>query len=87
MTTVSDVVWFVYTVRCADGSLYTGITTDVSGLVQTGVVVGAALATGGLSLFAQGLRDRTIANAQVCQLAIEDDGTDPVLHEKTEPEK
>jgi hypothetical protein len=64
-----------------------GITTDVSGLVQTGVVVGAALATGGLSLFAQGLRDRTIANAQVCQLAIEDDGTDPVLHEKTQPEK
>ena len=30
MTTASDVVWFVYMLRCADDSLYTGITTDVS---------------------------------------------------------
>ena len=22
--------WFIYIIRCADGSLYTGITTDVS---------------------------------------------------------
>ena len=30
MTTASDVGWFVYILRCADDSLYTGITTDVS---------------------------------------------------------
>ena len=30
MTTSSDVEWFVYMLRCADDSLYTGITTDVS---------------------------------------------------------
>ena len=27
--------WFVYMVRCADGSLYTGITTDVPARVAT----------------------------------------------------
>lgn len=27
--------WFVYMVRCADGSLYTGITTDVEKRVAT----------------------------------------------------
>ena len=26
---VSATAWFVYMLRCADGSLYTGITTDV----------------------------------------------------------
>ena len=30
MTAVSDVRWFVYMIRCADDSLYTGITTNVS---------------------------------------------------------
>ena len=30
MTTTSDVGWFVYMLRCADDSLYTGITTDLS---------------------------------------------------------
>ena len=30
MTTYSDGEWFVYMVRCADNSLYTGITTDMS---------------------------------------------------------
>ena len=30
MTVASDVGWFVYMLRCADDSLYTGITTDVS---------------------------------------------------------
>ena len=30
MATASDVEWFVYMLRCADDSLYTGITTDVS---------------------------------------------------------
>ncbi len=29
-TSTPDGVWFVYLLRCADGSLYTGITTDVS---------------------------------------------------------
>ncbi len=27
--------WFVYVVRCADGSLYTGISTDVAARVAT----------------------------------------------------
>ena len=30
MTGTSDGVWFVYLLRCADDSLYTGITNDVS---------------------------------------------------------
>ena len=30
MTKTSDGVWFVYLLRCADASLYTGITNDVS---------------------------------------------------------
>ena len=29
MTTDSDSEWFVYILRCADDTLYTGITTDV----------------------------------------------------------
>ena len=29
MTTPADSVWFVYVLRCADDSLYTGITNDV----------------------------------------------------------
>ena len=29
-TSTSDGVWFVYLLRCADDSLYTGITNDVS---------------------------------------------------------
>ena len=29
MTNTSDGVWFVYLLRCADDSLYTGITNDV----------------------------------------------------------
>ncbi|MBI3431626.1 MAG: GIY-YIG nuclease family protein [Hydrogenophilales bacterium] len=29
MPTASGAVWWVYMLRCADGSLYTGITTDV----------------------------------------------------------
>ena len=27
--------WFVYTVRCRDGSLYTGITTDLARRIKT----------------------------------------------------
>ena len=30
MRKTSGEVWFVYMLRCADGSLYTGITTDVN---------------------------------------------------------
>ena len=30
MTTAPGAVWWVYILRCADGSLYTGITTDVA---------------------------------------------------------
>ena len=30
MAAPSDGVWFVYVLRCADDSLYTGITNDVS---------------------------------------------------------
>ncbi len=30
MTKTPDGVWFVYLLRCADDSLYTGITNDVS---------------------------------------------------------
>ena len=29
-TDVANETWFVYLLRCADGSLYTGITTDVA---------------------------------------------------------
>lgn len=29
MAKVADKTWFLYIVRCADGSLYTGITNDV----------------------------------------------------------
>jgi predicted GIY-YIG superfamily endonuclease len=29
----SAMAWFVYVVRCRDGSLYTGISTDVAGRV------------------------------------------------------
>ncbi len=29
MTETSDSTWFVYILRCADGSLYTGVTTDL----------------------------------------------------------
>ncbi len=34
---VHDVMarWFVYVLRCGDGSLYTGISTDVDGRVAT----------------------------------------------------
>jgi predicted GIY-YIG superfamily endonuclease len=30
MTTTSTETWFVYILRCSDGSLYTGITTDLN---------------------------------------------------------
>lgn len=29
MTTASKAVWFVYILRCSDGTLYTGVTTEV----------------------------------------------------------
>lgn len=34
MPTGSSLCWWVYVVRCADGSLYTGVTTDVPRRVQ-----------------------------------------------------
>ena len=30
MPTVPDAAWCVYMLRCADGTLYTGITTDIA---------------------------------------------------------
>ena len=33
-TTTSPSSWFVYIVRCADSSLYTGITTDLNRRVE-----------------------------------------------------
>ena len=48
------------------------IETDSKGLIQSGIAIGAAIATGGLSLLAQGLYDKTQANADVCRIV--DDG-------------
>ncbi len=31
---ISETKWYVYMIRCADGSLYTGITTDVERRVK-----------------------------------------------------
>ncbi|MEM7195950.1 MAG: AsmA family protein [Pseudomonadota bacterium] len=45
------------------------IQTDGAGLLQSGVAIGAAIASGGLSLIAQGLFDRSTANSDVCSLA------------------
>ena len=45
------------------------IETNPSGLLQTGVAIGAAIASGGVSLIAQGLFDRTKANSDVCGAA------------------
>lgn len=44
-------------------------TTDARGAVTGGVKVGAALATGGLSLLAEGLLDRSAADTDVCAVA------------------
>lgn len=30
MPTAADAAWYVYMLRCADGTLYTGITTDIA---------------------------------------------------------
>ncbi len=43
--------------------------TDVKGVATTGIKVGAAFATAGLSVLAEGLFDRAGANADVCALA------------------
>jgi len=45
------------------------IEADVTGFLKTGVAIGAAIASGGLSLFAQGIIDRTRANSDVCDIA------------------
>lgn len=46
-----------------------GIQPSASGLFQTGVAIGAAIVSGGLSLIAQGLFDRIKANSDVCGIA------------------
>ncbi len=43
---------------------------DEMGVVKTGAAVGAALATGGLSLIAQGLFDKATEGAPPCQVAL-----------------
>ena len=43
---------------------------DEMGVVKTGAAVGAALATGGLSLVAQGLFDKVTEGAPPCQVAL-----------------
>ncbi|WP_424946560.1 AsmA family protein [Candidatus Spongiihabitans sp.] len=45
------------------------IEADPKGLVESGIALGAAIASGGLSLLAQGLYDKTRANADVCRMA------------------
>jgi hypothetical protein len=63
------------------------ITTDVGGLLETGVAIGAALASGGLSLIAQGLHDRSVANADVCELAVNDSTATMKVHSPEDTEK
>ena len=45
------------------------IETDAKGLLKSGAAITAALASGGLSLFATGLLDRLKANSDVCAIA------------------
>ncbi|PHS70635.1 MAG: hypothetical protein COB23_02870 [Methylophaga sp.] len=45
-------------------------TTDVKAALATGLSAGTAIATGGLSLLAQGLLDRTTADADPCATAL-----------------
>ena len=47
------------------------IGADSKGLFKTGLALGAALASGGLSLIAQGLLDKQVANSDVCQIVRE----------------
>ena len=63
------------------------IETNPSGLLQTGVVIGAALASGGMSLIAQGLFDRTKANSDVCGAASELEVEEPPEETLNETEK
>ena len=42
---------------------------DPGGFLSTGVSLAAAIVTGGLSLLAQGLLDKEVANSDVCQIA------------------
>jgi hypothetical protein len=45
-------------------------TTDAGGALSTGASVGAAVATGGLSLLAEGLLDRVTADSNPCDTAL-----------------
>ncbi|MEA3291068.1 MAG: hypothetical protein U9Q71_01980, partial [Pseudomonadota bacterium] len=47
------------------------VDTHLRGYLETGAVIGAAIATSGLTLLAQGLWDRTTANSNVCNLVLE----------------
>jgi hypothetical protein len=47
------------------------IETDSGGILQSGVAIGAAIVSGGISLLAQGLYDKHRANADVCGIAAE----------------
>ncbi len=47
------------------------VDTHFRGYLETGAVIGAAIATSGLTLLAQGLWDRLTANADVCQVVLE----------------
>ncbi len=64
------------------------IETDPKGLLQTGVAIGAAIFSGGLSLLAQGLYDKNKANSDVCKFAKEgkqnlsDENIDPTTETK-----
>jgi len=52
--------WFVYTVQCSDGSLYTGVTTDVQKRVE------AHNGTGGAK-YTRTRRPVTLAYQEPCQ--------------------
>lgn len=59
-------------------------TADAAGALSTGLSVGTAVATGGLSMLAEGLLDRTTADANPCATAL---GQKPTTQAKQEPEK
>ncbi|NKB63503.1 MAG: AsmA family protein [Gammaproteobacteria bacterium] len=48
------------------------VEVDPAGILKTGVALGAAIASSGLSLVAQGLVDRIRANLDVCEIALND---------------
>ncbi len=61
-------------------------TADLKGTITTGLSVGAALATGGLSLLAEGLLDRTTADANPCATALSNKPVSRIEAEQTPQE-